>query len=148
MSAKLSAFSKETPQSILALGHQTKIFPVDVAEICYKANVRLLPFDFNNLARYKNWKSGFLIKPIDAPIAQLAERRPRNAEVGRSNRPGSPTSTFRYERSSTMPTKESRVMDVLDAVLDVLAIVLYAACIITSVRKIRNRLNGTLPEAE
>ena len=47
-----------------------------------------------------------------------------------------------------MPTKESRVMDVLDAVLDVLAIVLYTACIITSVRKIRNRHNGTLPEAE
>ena len=46
----LSAFSDKTPQSLLMLGSQTQLFPVDVAEICYKADIYLRPFDFGTLA--------------------------------------------------------------------------------------------------
>ena len=72
MSNILSGFSKETPQSLLALGHQTKLFPVDVAEICCKANVRLQPFDFNNPARYSPFKGD--LKTIRGAIVVCDEQ--------------------------------------------------------------------------
>ena len=51
MNTILSTFSKEAPETFLKFSNQTSKFPVDIAEVCYKSNIRLMPFDFNMISK-------------------------------------------------------------------------------------------------
>ncbi len=49
MCRKLKELNGKTPAELLETSRQTGVFPVDVAQICYKMGIRLVPFDFNQL---------------------------------------------------------------------------------------------------
>lgn len=49
MCKKLKELNGKTPADLLELSNQTGAFPIDVAEICYKMGIHLVPFDFNML---------------------------------------------------------------------------------------------------
>lgn len=50
-----SCFFDRSPPAFLRLGKQTDLFPVDVAQICYKANIRVKSFNMRELA----YRAGF-----------------------------------------------------------------------------------------
>ena len=49
MCKKIRELNGKTPGELLTISNQTGAFPIDVAEICYKMGIHLVPFDFNVL---------------------------------------------------------------------------------------------------
>ena len=51
MCRKIRELNGKTPVELLAISNQTGVFPIDVAEICYRMGIHLVPFDFNVLKK-------------------------------------------------------------------------------------------------
>ena len=49
MCKKIRELNGKTPADLLTISNQTGAFPIDVAEICYKMGIHLVPFDFSVL---------------------------------------------------------------------------------------------------
>lgn len=49
MCQKIKELHDMTPADLLKKTNQTGVFPVDVAQICYKMGIRLMPFDFSQI---------------------------------------------------------------------------------------------------
>lgn len=49
MCQKLKELHEMTPADLLRKTNQAGVFPVDVAQICYKMGIRLMPFDFSRI---------------------------------------------------------------------------------------------------
>ena len=49
MCKKIRELNGKTPAELLTISNQTGAFPIDVAEICYKMGIHLVPFDFSVL---------------------------------------------------------------------------------------------------
>lgn len=49
MCQKIKELHDLTPADLLKKTNQTGVFPVDVAQICYKMGIRLMPFDFSQI---------------------------------------------------------------------------------------------------
>lgn len=49
MCQKIRDLHDLTPADLLKKTNQTGVFPVDVAQICYKMGIRLMPFDFSRI---------------------------------------------------------------------------------------------------
>lgn len=56
MCKKIRELNGKTPAELLTISNQTGAFPIDVAEICYKMGIHLVPFDFSVL---KNGNGSF-----------------------------------------------------------------------------------------
>lgn len=77
MCQKIRDLHDLTPAELLKKTNQTGVFPVDVAQICYKMGIRLMPFDFSQIEMQANreekkYESGDILGAIVANGNDLA----------------------------------------------------------------------------
>lgn len=77
MCQKIREMHDLTPADLLKKTNQTGVFPVDVAQICYKMGIRLMPFDFSQIEMQasreeNNCESGDILGAIVANGNDLA----------------------------------------------------------------------------